>query len=51
MREFWQVEIYDYTTKKWVSYGKPTSDYSAAYKGCVKLCEAGYKARLARRGI
>lgn len=45
----WQIEIYIPETKKWVPYGRPTSDYATAYNGCVKLSEAGYKARMSRR--
>lgn len=42
----WQIEIYNRETKQWILYGKASGDYDATYKGCVKLCEAGYKARV-----
>lgn len=46
----WQIEIYSKETKLWTAYGKPSTNYPETYKGCVRLCEAGYKARIRKVG-
>ena len=42
----WQIQIFNYNTRRWENYGKASLDFHALYKKCESLQEAGHKARL-----